>query len=58
MKFLINCLVELFQSQDRVSADQAAYLRYLTARWSIATCEPPFSMISRSASDAKLCFRR
>ncbi len=58
LKCLINCLVELFQAQDCVSADQAVYLRYLTARWNVATPEPPFSMISRSASDAKLCFHR
>jgi hypothetical protein len=57
LSILLKRLVDLFETQDRVSADQAAYLRYLTASWNMVTEEPPFTMISKSPSEPQLTYR-
>jgi Zn-dependent protease with chaperone function len=58
LNIILKCLVESFESQDRVNPDQAAFLRYLTARWDTTTSEPPFTMISKTAGEPQLSFRR
>ncbi len=58
LKVLIKCLVDSFQSGDGVNVDQAAYLRYLAARWDVATPQAPVAMISHSAGPVRLSFTR
>ncbi|QEG01687.1 hypothetical protein Mal15_57650 [Stieleria maiorica] len=58
LKVLVKCLVESFQSGDGVNVDQATYLRYLAARWDVATPLAPVAMISQSAGPVRLSFTR
>lgn len=57
LRILVNCITDFYQSQSSVSADQAGFIRYLTARWNVAAGKSPMEMVACSHHEPQLSFR-